>query len=111
MSKDEMSDWLAKKKERVKKGYAFIPGWLLLDERVSGEAKVTWQVIYKLMNPKKVEYPKINISLDVIAYIRNKSKRQIQRHLRELKKTGRVFVNQHRFNKPQTIIFEMIKDE
>ena len=106
-----MSDWLARKRKKVKSGYAFIPGWLLLDKRVSDGARVTWQVIYKLMNPKKVEYPKINISLEVIAYIRNLSKRQIQRHMVELKKTGRVFVNQHRFNKPQTIIFWMIKDD
>lgn len=101
-------------KERTpnyKKGYAFIPGWLLFDSSVPDEAKVTWAAIYKLIRNKRGEYIKINVSLDFIAELRGKSRRTIQRHLRNLKKTGKVFVQQYTYNKPCTITFHMIKDE
>jgi len=106
-----MSDWLAKFKEEAKSGYSFIPGWLLFDKRVSDEAKITFTVIYKMPGKKKSEYIKRNYPLEFYAALRGLSTRTIQRHLRELKKTDRFWVRQHKYNKPCTITIYMGKDE
>jgi hypothetical protein len=74
-----MSDWLAKKREEFESGYAFIPGCLLFDKRVSDEAKITFTVIYKMPGKKKSEYIKRSYPLETYAKLRGLSKRTIQR--------------------------------
>lgn len=101
---------MSKGKNEYSKGYAFIPGWLLFDERVSGDAKVTWAVIYKLPGKKKSEYVKRNVSLDFIANLRGFSRREIQRHMAELKEFADVSMLR-RYNKPSIIILHLKKDE
>jgi len=97
-------------KNKYSKGYAFIPGWLLFDNRISDEAKITWTVIYKLIKRKKGEYLRIIKSYEALADLRGLSKRAIQRHMAELKKYGYAFIRQ-RYNKPSIIILHMKKDE
>jgi len=91
---------------KVKSGYSYIPGWLLFDNRISDEAKITWTVIYKFARNKKSEFPIAYISLGSLAKQRGKSIRAIQRHMAELKKYAGVFVRQ-RFNKSNVITFQM----
>ena len=88
-------------------GYSYTPGWLLLDNRISDGAKVTWTVGYKLARNKKSEYPRAYVSLKSLAKLRGyENIRTIQRHMEELKKYAGVTVQQ-RFNKPNVITFHM----
>lgn len=105
-----MEQWLVSIKERIKSGFAFIPGWLLFDDSISDEAKITWQVIYKLVKNKKAEYPKIAVSLDSLAQLRGKSKMSIQRNLKELREAGCVSTLR-RYNKPSVITLHMKQGE
>lgn len=99
-----MERWVVSIKEKIKSGYAFIPGWLLCSNiKISDEAKITWILLYKIIKNKKMEYPRIKISLDSIAELRGKSKMSIQRHLKELKEVGCVSTVR-RYNKPSVII-------
>jgi len=91
---------------KVKSGYSYIPGWLLFDNRISDEAKITWTVIYKFARNKKSEFPRAYLSLGSLAKLRGKSIRAIQRHMAELKKFGDVTVRQ-RFNKSNIITVHM----
>jgi len=101
---------LKERTHNYSKGYAFIPGRLLFDNRISDGAKITWIVIYKLPGSKKGEYIKRNKSLESIADLRGLKKRQIQRHMAELKKYEYVFTRQ-RYNKSSIIILHVKKDE
>lgn len=91
-------------------GHAFIPGWLLSDNRVSDGAKITWIVLYKLIRKKRGEYLRIKVSLDNIADLRSKSKMAISRHLNELKRAGYISTIRN-FNKPSVLVLHMNQDE
>lgn len=105
-----MERWLVGIKKKIQSGYAYIPGWLLSSNiKISDEAKVTWIMIYKIIKNKKVEYPKVKVSLDSIAELRGKSKMAIQRHLKELKEAG-CLSTIRRYNKPSEIILHMGKE-
>lgn len=105
-----MERWVVEIKKRIQSGYAYIPGWLLCSNiQISDEAKVTWILLYKIIKNKRVEYPRIKISLDALAYLRGKKSRMsIQRHLKELREAGCISTIR-RYNKPSTIILCMGK--
>ena len=105
-----MREIASTKKGKYSKGYAFIPGRLLFDNRISDGAKITWIVLYKLPGKKKGEYIKRNKSLESIADLRGLKKRQIQRHMEELKKYEYAYTRQ-RYNESSIIILHVIKDE